>query len=235
MLAAVACYAVIRAELRGPGRRPAHGPGRAARARSAAATARRPRFGPGGGLPGLSPRAGGAAPFAQLVGPGGEAAALRGAAPIPVTGEDRAIAAGDAGERLSDRDAGGAHLRVLTVPLPRGGGAVMLARSLAGVDDALAPAAARARLALPRGHRRSPRCSARASRTASPRCSSGSRRAQTAQRALVADASHELRTPVTALRTNAELLREDPARRPPRRCSTTSSSRPRSSLRWSPT
>jgi two-component system sensor histidine kinase MprB len=34
--------------------------------------------------------------------------------------------------------------------------------------------------------------------------------AQTAQRALVADASHELRTPVTALRTNAELLREDP-------------------------
>ena len=33
---------------------------------------------------------------------------------------------------------------------------------------------------------------------------------QEAQRQLVADASHELRTPVTALRTNAEVLRESP-------------------------
>ena len=31
-----------------------------------------------------------------------------------------------------------------------------------------------------------------------------------AQRRLVADASHELRTPVTSLRTNAEVLREQP-------------------------
>jgi two-component system sensor histidine kinase MprB len=207
VLAAIACYAVIRAELRaqvddqltgqvalleGVGR---GGPG--------------PRLGPGGGLPGLPPRAGGAAPFAQLVGPGGEAVALGGAAPIAVTADDRAIAAGDAGERLSDRDSGGAHLRVLTVPLPRGEGAVMLARSLAGVDDTLG----RLRLVLGLlclvavalaallGARVADRFAALLDRVEA---------AQAAQRALVADASHELRTPVTALRTNAELLREDP-------------------------
>src|SRR5918994_7449943 len=113
VLAAIACYAVIRAELRGQVDDQLTGEG--ALLERVGRGGPGPRFGPGGGLPGLSPRAGGAAPFAQLVGPGGEAVALRGAAPIPVTAEDRAIAAGDAGERLSARDAGGAHLRVLTV------------------------------------------------------------------------------------------------------------------------
>jgi len=207
VLAAIACYAVIRAELRGQVDDQLTGQGALLEPFGRAGPG--PRFGPGGGLPGLSPRAGGAAPFAQLVGPGGEAVALRGAAPIPVTAEDRAIAAGDAGERLSDRDAGGAHLRVLTVPLPRGEGAVMLARSLAGVDDALG----RLRLVLGLlclvaiglaallGARVADRFAVLLERVEA---------AQTAQRALVADASHELRTPVTALRTNAELLREDP-------------------------
>jgi len=212
LLAAFACYAVIRSELRGQvddqlkgqgallgpfgrGDGPGFGPG---------------RFGPGGGgLPGLPPRAGGAAPFAQLVGADGTAVAVRGSAAIPVTDEDRAIAAGDAPGRLSDRDAGGTHLRVLTEPLPRGQGAVMLARSLGGVDDALS----RLRLVLLLlclvatglaallGARIADRFAALLERVEA---------AQEAQRALVADASHELRTPVTALRTNAELLREDP-------------------------
>ena len=52
-----------------------------------------------------------------------------------------------------------------------------------------------------------------------------------AQRQLVADASHELRTPVTSLRTNIEILQQRPRHRTPRStagCSTTSSSRSRS-------
>jgi two-component system sensor histidine kinase MprB len=85
----------------------------------------------------------------------------------------------------------------------------MLGRSLAGVDDALA----RLRLVLGLlclgavalaallGARVAGRFAALLERVEA---------AQAAQRALVADASHELRTPVTALRTNAELLREDP-------------------------
>src|SRR5918994_6606242 len=133
VLAATACYAVIRAELRGQvdeqltGQRALLGP----------PGGRGPGFGRDRGLPGLPPRAGGAAPFAQLVTPGGDVVPLRGGGAIPVTDEDRAVAAGRARERLDDRDAAGVHLRALTTPLPRGQGAVMLARSLAGVDEAL--------------------------------------------------------------------------------------------------
>ena len=142
--------------------------------------------------------------------PSGAAVGLRGSGTIPVTAGDRAIAAGDGEAALSDRDADdGTHLRVLTSPLPRGDGAVMLGRSLAGVDAALA----RLRLVLIAlclgamalaallGARVAGRFAALLERVEA---------SQTAQRALVADASHELRTPVTALRTNAELLREDP-------------------------
>jgi two-component system sensor histidine kinase MprB len=213
--AAVASYAVLRAELRGQvddqltgqgallgpfGGGGGGGPG-----------FDRGGFGPDRGIPGLPPRAGGSAPFAQLVAPSGAAVGLRGSGTIPVTAGDRAIAAGDGEAALSDREADdGTHLRVLTSPLPRGQGAVMLGRSLAGVDDALA----RLRLVLLAlclgamalaallGARVAGRFAALLERVEA---------AQAAQRALVADASHELRTPVTALRTNAELLREDPA------------------------
>ncbi|HZB74794.1 MAG TPA: ATP-binding protein [Solirubrobacteraceae bacterium] len=205
VLAAIACYAVIRAELRGQvddqltGQRALLGP----------RGGRGPGFGPDRGLPGLPPRAGGAAPFAQLVTPRGDVVPLGGGGAIPVTDEDRAVAAGRAGERLDDRDAAGVHLRALTTPLPRGQGAVMLARSLAGVDEALG----RLRLVLALlclgatalaallGARVAGRFAVLLERVEA---------AQAAQRALVADASHELRTPVTALRTNAELLREHP-------------------------
>ncbi len=213
IVAAIACYAVIRAELRGQVDDQLTGQGELVGPFGGGGG---PGFGPGGsgpgrGIPGLPPRAGGAAPFAQLVGPSGAAVGLRGSGTIPVTAGDRAIAAGRGRATLSDRDADdGTHLRVLTSPLPRGQGAVMLGRSLAGVDDALA----RLRLVLGLlclvaialaavlGARVAGRFAALLERVEA---------AQAAQRALVADASHELRTPVTALRTNAELLREDPA------------------------
>ena len=205
LLAALACYAVIRAELRGQVDEQLTGQGALLGPRGDPG----PRFGPGRGLPGLPPRAGGAAPFAQLVSPRGAVVPLRGGGAIPLSDEDRAIAAGRAPERLDDRDAAGLHLRVLTTPLPGGQGAVMLARSLAGVDDALARlrlvlallCVGATALAAVLGARVAGRFAALLERVEA---------AQAAQRALVADASHELRTPVTALRTNAELLRDDP-------------------------
>ncbi|HYI19687.1 MAG TPA: HAMP domain-containing sensor histidine kinase [Solirubrobacteraceae bacterium] len=208
VVAASACYAVIRAELRGQVDDQLTGQG-ALVGPSGPGPGRR-GFGPDRGLPGLPPRAGGSAPFAQLLTPSGAAVGLRGSGTIPVTSADRVIAAGDAGATLSDRDADdGSHLRVLTSPLPRGEGAVMLGRSLAGVDAALTRlrlvlgllCLGAAALAALLGARVAGRFAALLERVEA---------AQASQRALVADASHELRTPVTALRTNAELLREDP-------------------------
>jgi two-component system sensor histidine kinase MprB len=135
--------------------------------------------------------------------------------PLPVTATVLALARSTrTGSLLEDTHADGVHVRMLTVALP-GRGAVQLARSLASVDRALdrlkillalltvfgtafaallarvfsRPVAAptEAELALSQG--------ALADSLA-------------AQRQLVADASHELRTPVTSLRTNAEMLRD---------------------------
>ena len=204
---------MIRAELRGQVDDQLTGPGRAARAvRRRGGPGSAGGFGPDRGHPGLPPRAGGAAPFAQLrraVGRGGRRCAGR--RTIPVTAEDRAIAAGDGAATLSDRDADdGTHLRVLTVAAAarRGRGDARRARSPGSTtrwrgcgsccgSSAWRPIALAALL----GARVAGRFAALLERVEA---------AQTAQRALVADASHELRTPVTALRTNAELLREDP-------------------------
>jgi two-component system sensor histidine kinase MprB len=208
--AAVACYAVMRSERRGQVDDQLTGQG---------ALVEGPRgrgFGPGGGLPPAPPeRAGGPAPYIQVVAPGGATRLLRGDAVLPVTDDDRAAAEGRGRAGLSDRDAGGQHLRVLSAPLPRGG-AVLLGRSLEGVDRTLA----RLRLVLLALCAAAVVAAALLSRRIADRFAAVLARledAQTAQRQLVADASHELRTPVTALRMNAELLLEeaglDPAQR----------------------
>ena len=136
---------------------------------------------------------------------------------LPVTDQTRALARSTTSRRvLEDTHADGVHVRMLTVALP-GRGAVQLARSLASVDRALsrlrivlalltvfgtAFAALLARVlsrpvAAPTEHELAASQGALADSIA-------------AQRQLVADASHELRTPVTSVRTNAEMLRDAP-------------------------
>jgi two-component system sensor histidine kinase MprB len=134
---------------------------------------------------------------------------------LPVTAQTRRLARSKTVRRvLEDAHADGVHVRMLTVALP-GRGAVQLARSLASVDRALsrlrillallivfgtAFAALLARIlsrpvAAPTEHELALSQGALADSIA-------------AQRQLVADASHELRTPVTSVRTNAEMLRD---------------------------
>ncbi len=210
VLASLACYLVMRAELRSQVDDQLTGQGTLVERFGPRAGA---PGGPGGGfpfdrgrLPAPSPREGGAAPYVQLIDTTGRTLLGTGEAALPVTDEDRAIAAGDAGARLSDRDAAGQHVRVITAPVP-GRGAVMLGRSLEGVDRVLG----RLRLVLLLLCATGIALAAFLGRRAADRFALVVDRlehSQTAQRQLVADASHELRTPVTALRTNAELLLE---------------------------
>jgi two-component system sensor histidine kinase MprB len=200
------------------------------------------------------PSAGLARGFALLVRPDGTVQRRRGDdVRIPVSHDDVA-AAGDDGTTavLSDRRAGGVHLRVMTVAVP-GAGAVVFARSLNGVDDvldrlrwvlvllciagtALATAASRvfarrvmapvADLTAAAEHieatgdldrriedagedelgRLARRFNAMLDRLGASQAALGA--SLRSQQRLIADASHELRTPVTSLRTNAEVLRE---------------------------
>jgi two-component system sensor histidine kinase MprB len=206
--------------------------------------------GPGVRLDVPSARAGEPTGPAQLVSPRGYVLVpadshLR----LPVGDEDRAVARGEHASVLRDMNAGGLHLRVLTVPVPLG--AVQLVRSLRGVDATLTrlrlvfvllcAAATLLAAALGRIFGRQVIQPVSELTAAAEHITQtedlgrrievpgddevgqmaqrfntmldtleGSRRALDesvdAQRQLVADASHELRTPVTALRTNIEVL-----------------------------
>ncbi len=207
------------------------------------------------------PAALGAPTAIQVIGVGGEVQRRPFASPqtvsIPVTSRDRSVAAGDGEAFFSDRKVGETRLRVLTSPVGTGG-AVQLARSLNGTDDALARLrlvlivlllagtlggwllgrllAGRAiqpiaeltdavehveltgdlshavTLADPLPQDEVGRLARRfnAMLTRLGRTQHELESSVEAQRRLVADASHELRTPVTSLRTNAEVLREQP-------------------------
>jgi two-component system sensor histidine kinase MprB len=196
-------------------------------------------------IPAPPPRAGGSAPYVQMLDGKGRLKGRfdPGVPAIPVTARDKAVAAGKAKGYEEDRTIDGDHVRVSTVPVP-GGGAFQLARSLEGVDLTLsrlrwlllilcvagtALAATLGRLFSRRvmqpvtdlteaaehitatedlGRRVDARRDDEVGRMAARFNTmldtlEGS---VAAQRRLVADASHELRTPVTSLRTNIEVL-----------------------------
>jgi two-component system sensor histidine kinase MprB len=233
-LASLACYLVMRGELRAQVDQPLRA--------QAERIAQRGEL-VGQRLPGPPKGSGGPAEFSQVVAPDGEVRDRFGGLSIAVAPGDRAAALGDGRPFLSDRTADGVHLRVLTVPI-QGLGAVQLGRSLEGVDDVLsrlrivlvalvvlgtAFAAVMARLfSRPvmqpitdltltaehieatgdLGRRIGARGTDEVGRMAERFDAMLDRvqASQVAQRRLVADASHELRTPVTSLRTNMEVL-----------------------------
>ena len=191
----------------------------------------------------------------QGISPTGQLARLpRGMHPLPVTAADREIARQGEGEDFSDRTVDGVHYRVLTAGVGERG-AVMLARSLEGVDGVLANlrlvlgllivvgTAVAGALALLIARRvvapikelsdAAEEISetqdlsrqiavegddevARLARRFSVMLETLRRqqvvlsRSVESQRQLVADASHELRTPVAAVRTDIETLMAHP-------------------------
>jgi len=252
VIAAVAIYLGVRAELRGE-------VDDSLRERAAAIGTLRERRAPGPpdvlgrNDAGLPPRRlqlpppepfGGPGGIAQLVLPSGHVARRPGTHEvIPVDGPAREIARSGSGEDLADTTVSGTHLRVLTRALPTGG-AIQMARPLDEVDrqldrvllvlilvgaagvalgGALAALVARAALAPVA------RFTARTEELAgdpdpSHRIDAGGsdelgrlarsfnatldslERSVEAQRQLVADASHELRTPIASLRANIQTL-----------------------------
>jgi two-component system sensor histidine kinase MprB len=233
-LASLACYLVMRNELRSQVDAPLRAQGTRIAQRGEIVGQR---------LPGPPKGSGGPAEFSQVLAPDGEVRDRYGGLTIAVAPGDRAAALGDGHPFLSDRAADGVHLRVLTVPIP-GFGAVQIGRSLEGVDNVLARlrivlvllvvlgtafAAVMARLFsrpvmqpitdLTRaaehieatgdlGRRIGARGTDEVGRMAERFDAMLDRvqASQVAQRRLVADASHELRTPVTSLRTNMEVM-----------------------------
>jgi two-component system sensor histidine kinase MprB len=208
------------------------------------------------GLPGVSPSAGGPAPYAQVVFPSGRAAGVSGVTHLrlPISRKDQQIADSQRGISWADVQIGKSHLRVVTFPLDTsdvGPVAVQLARPLNSVDNVLSNlrlillfvliggvvvAGTLGRIASRRVLKPLKEVERTAQHIAETddlsnrihvhaddevgRLASrfnqmldrlqGSRNALDdsvrAQRQLVADASHELRTPVTSLRTNIEIL-----------------------------
>jgi two-component system sensor histidine kinase MprB len=160
--------------------------------------------------------------FFQLIPPDGNPTGPPGdvavAAPLnlPVDSEAARIAAQGQGQTIEDAELNGTHLRVLTAGLGDQG-AVRIGSSLEGTDDVLARLRVILFLVVMGGiavaallaRRVADRFNATLDALARSRAELAD--SVKAQRQLVADASHELRTPVASLRTDIEVLRDDPA------------------------
>jgi two-component system sensor histidine kinase MprB len=252
LLALVACYAVVRSQLRGSVDNSLRAQAQAIE--NGQLQSLRPQA-----VAGIPASAGGPAPYAQIYA-GAQGTSRSGNIALPVTDRTRHIASGQQGTYLCDVDVGASHLREITfhVSFALNDGsslpvAVQLARPLNGVDSVLshlrlilvllfvggtALAAVLGRVAArrvlrPLGevaeaarhigetedlHSRlhvhaddevgqlATRFNTMLDRLESSRDALDE--SVRAQRQLVADASHELRTPVTSLRTNIEVLLE---------------------------
>ncbi len=190
---------------------------------------------------------GGASGFVQVVTENGTVFVPGGQGRSPAlspTSADKLIAASGSGKRITNREIGGTHVRVLTQGVP-GGGAVMVALPLASLDNQLRELLITLALIAGGGVLLAALLGALVARTAlapverftrrtealsghidlSARIEGEGRRdelgrlahsfndtldalelALATQRQLVADASHELRTPIAALRANIQLL-----------------------------
>jgi two-component system sensor histidine kinase MprB len=140
---------------------------------------------------------------------------------LPVGPTQRAIASGARrGGVLQDVTADGVHIRLLTVRAFGGGaaaGALVLGRSLESVDRTLGRLRVVLVVLILAGTVLAALLARVLSRpVAAPteqelaRSAGALADSLAVQRQLIADASHELRTPVTSMRTNAELLRDAP-------------------------
>ena len=181
------------------------------------------------------PEPGGPEALAQMISPNGVVVTGPGTPiSIPVSSEDRSLAANGGQPRLEDAKSGDTDLRVLTQPLS-GGTAIQVARSLEDTNHtlntliiilaavsaggialaaALAPAGEVSNAAeeVARTHDLTHRIEVRGDDELARLAGSFNEmmaaleRSEAAQRRLVADASHELRTPLATVRTNIETL-----------------------------
>jgi two-component system sensor histidine kinase MprB len=248
LLALVACYAIVRSQLRGQ-------VDDSLRAQSVAVL-NRGDVALGGGFGDLPPNAGGPAPYRQIVAADGDVLSNQGGVRLPVSSTTRFVAGSQSATVLRDANTANSHLRVITfhdtldsgVPI-----AIQLARPLNGVDSVLAHLRLILTLLFVGGIALAAILGRMASRRVLRPLGEVAQAAQhigetedlhsrlhvhaddevgqlatnfnamldrletsrnalddsvRAQRQLVADASHELRTPVTSLRTNIEVLLE---------------------------
>jgi two-component system sensor histidine kinase MprB len=212
VLASGVCYLVMRGELRGQIDDSLREQG--------GQVARAPRFDPANGalrrIPQPQRRTGASQAYVQFVSADGAVRRPPGSTEplLPVTATTKRIARSGRGRTLTDARADGAHVRLLTVGVP-GLGAVQLARSLESVDRALSRLKIVLALLTVFGTGFAALLARVFSRPVAAPTEQELALSQgaladsiAAQRQLVADASHELRTPVTSLRTNAEMLRD---------------------------